>query len=81
MNEMAPRGEPSLLRDGDRLRVVAHDNLCLIRSGQDWSDIEPERKMYLDDVEPVLREGMEFPARSGCGDRLLRQPVHARARR
>ena len=60
-NEMAPRGEPSLLRDGDRLRVIAHDNLCLIRSGQDWSDTEAsERKMYLDDVEPVLREGMEF---------------------
>lgn len=60
-NEMAPRGEPSLLRDGDRLRVIAHDNLCLIRSGQDWSDTEAsERKMYLDDVEPVLREGMDF---------------------
>jgi aldoxime dehydratase len=60
-SEMAPGGSPSLLRDGPRLRVVAHDNLCLIRSGQDWSDTEAaERKMYLDDVEPVLREGMDF---------------------
>jgi aldoxime dehydratase len=60
-SEMAPGGKPSLVRDGARLRVIADDNLCLIRSGQDWSDTEAaERKMYLDDVEPVLREGMDF---------------------
>ncbi|HLZ06798.1 MAG TPA: phenylacetaldoxime dehydratase family protein [Bradyrhizobium sp.] len=60
-SEMAPRGKPSLVRDGARLRVIANDNLCLIRSGQDWSDTEAsERKMYLEDVEPVLREGMDF---------------------
>jgi aldoxime dehydratase len=43
--------------------VVVHgnDNLCLIRSGQDWSDTaQEERQMYLGDVEPVLREGMDF---------------------
>ncbi|MDD1531248.1 phenylacetaldoxime dehydratase [Bradyrhizobium sp. WBOS7] len=58
---MASGGTPKLVRDGARLRVVAHDNLCLIRSGQDWSDTEAsERKLYLDDVEPVLREGMDF---------------------
>ncbi|MBR0936375.1 phenylacetaldoxime dehydratase family protein [Bradyrhizobium jicamae] len=58
---MTPGGEPRVVRDGARIRVVAHDNLCLIRSGQDWSDTEAsERKMYLDDVEPVLREGMDF---------------------
>jgi aldoxime dehydratase len=60
-SEMTPGGKPSLVREGARLRVIAHDNLCLIRSGQDWSDTETsERKMYLDDVEPVLREGMDF---------------------
>jgi aldoxime dehydratase len=60
-SEMAPGGQPQAVRDGARIRVVAHDNLCLIRSGQDWSDTEAsERKMYLDDVEPVLREGMDF---------------------
>jgi aldoxime dehydratase len=60
-SEMAPGGEPVLVRDGARLRVVARDNLCLIRSGQDWSDTDAsERRMYLDDVEPVLREGMDF---------------------
>ena len=58
---MMPGGAPELIRDGARLRVKAHDNLCLIRSGQDWSDTEAsERKLYLDDVEPVLREGMDF---------------------
>ncbi len=58
---MAPGSAPELIRDGARLRVKAHDNLCLIRSGQDWSDTEAsERQLYLDDVEPVLREGMDF---------------------
>ena len=61
INDMAPDGAPSILRDGDRVRVKPHDNICLIRSGQDWSDTEAsERKMYLDDVEPVLRAGMDF---------------------
>ncbi|MDE5441738.1 phenylacetaldoxime dehydratase [Bradyrhizobium sp. CSA207] len=65
---MAPAGNPELIRDGARLRVQAHDNLCLIRSGQDWSDTEAsERKLYLDDVEPVLREGMDFLRDHGLG--------------
>lgn len=65
---MAPGGAPELIRDGARLRVQAHDNLCLIRSGQDWSDTEAsERKLYLDDVEPVLREGMDFLRDDGLG--------------
>jgi aldoxime dehydratase len=60
-SEMAPGGAARAVRDGASIRVIAHDNLCLIRSGQDWSDTESsERKMYLDDVEPVLREGMDF---------------------
>lgn len=58
---MKPSGEVQLIRDGVRLRVVANENLCLIRSGQDWSDAENiEREMYVKDVEPVLREGMDF---------------------
>jgi aldoxime dehydratase len=60
-SEMAPSGAPRAIRDGARIRIVPHDNLCLIRSGQDWGDTEAaERKMYLGDVEPVLREGMDF---------------------
>ena len=60
-SEMAPSGAASIVRDGARIRVIPHDNICLIRSGQDWGDTEAsERKMYLEDVEPVLREGMDF---------------------
>lgn len=67
-DEMAPGGKPALVRDGGRLRVKPHDNLCLIRSGQDWSDTDAaERKLYLEDVEPVLREGMEFLRDEGLG--------------
>lgn len=67
-SEMAPAGKAELVRDGARLRVKPNDNLCLIRSGQDWSDTEAsERKLYLDDVEPVLREGMDFLRDDGVG--------------
>jgi aldoxime dehydratase len=67
-NEMTPGGAPRLVRDGSRLRVTPHDNVCLIRSGQDWSDTESaERRMYLDDVEPVLRAGMDFLRDDGLG--------------
>jgi aldoxime dehydratase len=60
-SEMAPADSPRAVRDGSRIRVIPHDNLCLIRSGQDWGDTESsERTMSLDDVEPDLREGMEF---------------------
>jgi heme-containing dehydratase-like protein len=60
-DEMGPGGRPALKRDGSRLRIVPHDNLCLIRSGQNWSETDaPERKLYLEEVEPVLREGMDF---------------------
>lgn len=60
-DEMSPAGSIEIVPDGPRLRVLPHDNLCLIRSGQDWSDTDTaERKMYLDDVEPVLRAGMDF---------------------
>ena len=60
-SEMAPSGTPRAIRDGARVRIIPHDNLCLIRSGQDWGDTEAaERTMYLGDVEPVLRQGMDF---------------------
>src|SRR6201994_4969510 len=49
-SEMAPSGAARAVRDGARIRVIPHDNLCLIRSGQDWGDTEAaERKMYLED--------------------------------
>ncbi|WP_036998499.1 phenylacetaldoxime dehydratase family protein [Pseudomonas chlororaphis] len=44
-----------------RQRVPGRDNLCLIRSGQDWSDTrDQERGLYLDDMQPVLEAGMTF---------------------
>ena len=58
---MEPQGQPQLVRDGALVTVRPHGNLCLIRSGQDWSDTEAdERTMYQRDVEPVLRAGMDF---------------------
>ncbi|MBT0729495.1 phenylacetaldoxime dehydratase family protein [Rosenbergiella nectarea] len=41
--------------------VQGSDNLCLIRSGQDWSDtLNEERSLYLEEVEPILNAGMRF---------------------
>jgi aldoxime dehydratase len=41
--------------------VRPHANLCLIRSGQEWTETDgDERRMYLEEVEPVLRAGMDF---------------------
>ncbi|MCO1657972.1 phenylacetaldoxime dehydratase family protein [Pseudonocardia humida] len=58
---MAPSGEPVVESGGGRVRVRPGSGLCLIRSGQDWTATEgDERAMYLRDVEPVLRAGMDF---------------------
>ena len=58
---MVPVGSPEIERKGSSVVVRGHENLCLIRSGQDWSDTAAdERRMYLQDVEPVLRAGMDF---------------------
>ncbi|RMR02033.1 phenylacetaldoxime dehydratase family protein [Pseudomonas syringae group genomosp. 3] len=44
-----------------RVRVSGRDNLCLIRSGQDWSSTTgQERDLYLNDIQPVLQTGMTF---------------------
>jgi aldoxime dehydratase len=60
-DDMAPAGIPRVVTEGARRRVLPQDNLCLIRSGQDWSDTEAgERHMYQHEVEPVLHEGMDF---------------------
>jgi hypothetical protein len=67
-------GAPSIERTetrGRRLLLAAPENLCLIRSAQDWSSCRgDERKGYLSDVHPVLIKGMKFlaenPAETGC---------------
>ncbi len=60
-DDLAPEGRPSVVQDGPRRRVTPQQNLCLIRSGQEWTETaDEERRMYLEDVEPVLRSGMDF---------------------
>ncbi|KAF9694276.1 hypothetical protein EKO04_007865 [Ascochyta lentis] len=44
-----------------RVRVPGKKDLCVIRSGQDWSATLPaERKLYLETMHPMLIKGMEF---------------------
>lgn len=62
---MAPAGTRTLLTGGAapgrRVQVAGHENVALIRSGQEWTDTEGrERLLYLEEIEPVLREGMDF---------------------
>jgi aldoxime dehydratase len=77
---MVPLGAPELVRDGALVTVRGHEHLCLIRSGQDWSDTEAdERRMYLDDVEPVLRAGMDFLRDDGR--RSAASPIATRSSR
>lgn len=61
MHDMSPVGAPRVVASGLHQRVIPHENICLIRSGQDWSATQAdERRMYFEDVEPVLRAGMDF---------------------
>lgn len=63
-DRMSPAGH--LAAQGDpvqpgRVIVRPHDNVALIRSGQDWVEAdEDERALYLTEIEPVLRSGMDF---------------------
>ncbi|BCH24263.1 phenylacetaldoxime dehydratase family protein [Mesorhizobium sp. L-8-3] len=69
-DDMAPRGAPRVDGSKKHRRVTPHRNICLIRSGQDWTDTDDEeRRLYLQDVEPVLRAGMDFLRDEGlaCG--------------
>jgi aldoxime dehydratase len=64
---MTGAGTPAEEADTGRVRVRPPAGLCLIRSGQDWTDTDgDERRMYLEDVEPVLRAGMEFLRAEGA---------------
>jgi aldoxime dehydratase len=61
---MASTGDLSVRDDGNgRVTVHGHENLAVIRSGQDWTDTQgEERRVYLEDIEPTLRAGMDFYA-------------------
>ncbi|SDI21581.1 aldoxime dehydratase [Pseudomonas flavescens] len=58
------RGQPQAGErrvEGRRVRLGGRDNLCLIRSGQDWSATAgTERELYLGEIGPVLQAGMHF---------------------
>ena len=67
----APRTVGRTETRGRRLVLAAPENLCLIRSAQDWSSCRgDERNSYLSDVHPVLTKGMKFlmenPFETGC---------------
>ncbi len=58
--------------DGRRVRVQAPPNLCVIRSGQDWTHCVPEeRAFYLEEVEPHLVAGMDYLANNPDESRCL----------
>jgi aldoxime dehydratase len=62
-DRLDPSGEFSVETDPSTRLVTLrpHGNLCLIRSGQEWTETDgDERRMYLEDLEPVLRAGMDF---------------------
>lgn len=50
---LAPSGEMSARICGDLVTVVPNGNLCLIRSGQEWTETDgDERRTYLEEIEP-----------------------------
>ncbi|WP_455925191.1 phenylacetaldoxime dehydratase family protein [Pseudomonas putida] len=61
VDALLPGSATGSTEPGLRQRPPGRDNLCLIRSGQDWSDTrDQERTLYLRDVQPVLAAGMTF---------------------
>ena len=68
---MNARLEAHIADDGQRVVVTPPDNLCVIRSGQNWVFCSPEqRTWYLTKLHPVLLEGMRFlrdnPRETNC---------------
>lgn len=75
---LMPAGAPHVVRqEGARQQVRGGANLVLIRSGHDWTDTAgEERRIFLEEIRPVLAEGMRFlqdeGASIGClANRLL----------
>lgn len=59
---LEPNGPVRLVeRSRNHVVVAAHENLCIIRSGQDWSKTEGEQlQEYEEQIEPTLKAGMAF---------------------
>lgn len=52
---------PDVPQPGRRVVVRGAQNIALIRSGQDWSATkDQERRLYLQEIEPRLHEGMDY---------------------
>lgn len=68
---LAPGGQLRFTVDApDHVTVSGHENIAIIRSGQDWGPTAgEERRLYLEEIEPVLRAGMDFLRDRGdeCG--------------
>ena len=63
---LEPSGTLTFERDGERVIVRPHDGMALIRSGQDWDDtVDEARDRWFSEIQPVLREGMNFLANEG----------------
>ncbi|MGX1022350.1 aldoxime dehydratase [Pseudomonas sp. Y3 TE3536] len=55
------RGHLEANHEGPQTNVTGHQNLVVIRSGQDWSDTQAlERSRYLEQMEPILRQAMDY---------------------
>lgn len=72
-------GDPA---KGGRVVVTGHDNIALIRSGQDWREAgDKERALYYDEIQPTLQQGMDFlrdnGAELGCYSNRLVQNIDA----
>ncbi|BBH33377.1 aldoxime dehydratase [Pseudomonas sp. St290] len=62
---MQPTGELQVISGdpakGGKVVIRGHDNLTLIRSGQDWVEAgEEERALYFTEMLPPLQDGMNF---------------------
>ena len=65
---LEPAGALSSSPARGRVRLAGHQNVAVIRSGQDWTDTTGrEREMYLTEMEPILRKGMTFLRDNGRG--------------
>ncbi|KAJ4357984.1 uncharacterized protein N0V89_002561 [Didymosphaeria variabile] len=57
----APSNDDERDSINQRIKIKGQKNLCVIRSGQDWSATRPEeRNLYLKTMHPVLEKGMYF---------------------
>ncbi|MET3903033.1 aldoxime dehydratase [Paenarthrobacter sp. 4246] len=64
---LEPAGNPFVPENPRIVRVEPHDNLAIIRSGQNWSLCDDaERASYFGDVEPQLKAGMDFLTTEGA---------------